>query len=98
MSDDSRSGDVGSAKRLLAVPGPPRLASGVMYLEDHTSARTDGAADVTECTGELLVVEEHLRDVPGHRREVRDERREDRGVAVEPPHEICARLRARDVE
>ena len=96
--DHSRTADISSAVCLLPVPRAPRLTPGIAHLEDHTSVGVDGAPDVTERSGERLVVEEHLSDVPRHRREVYRERRQNRGVAVDPPHPFCAPLPSGDFE
>ncbi len=55
---------------------------------------TEDAANADQDCGPLLVVQEDLRDVAGHRHRIDDHRRVHRRIAHQPGDSVCAWLRA----
>ena len=91
-------GHVEALVRVLAGPPLPGPARRVPDLKHQVAARPQRRVDAAQRRGPVLVGQEHVRHVGGHRGQVHLELRQPGRVAVPPPHPLRPRLGPRYVE
>ena len=96
--DPASAGDLEATVGTLAIPPQPRLARRVPDLEHQVTARAERGVDAAQRRGPVLVGQEHVGDVGGHRGQVHLELRQAGRVAVQPPHPLRPRLGPGHVE